>query len=179
LSADGESVQITAQIPSLPTGGSPADLFGGLVLHPTTKSLPTPAVSSDSSRIDLLSINIDGSGRVIVQTGNTQPFVSLAGTILIGSDVVLRFTRTSATTVLPEYSTDGGLIFNAAGGPQTVLGFNALGVYNGNARSSAIGTVIFDDLILNVPLAIPEPSTFLLAAVGMLGLAMRMRSKRR
>jgi hypothetical protein len=113
-----------------------------------------------------------------VQTGATQPFVSAPATIAIGSDVILRLTRISSTSVLPEYSTNGGLNFNAAGGIQTVLGFNALGVYNGNARSSAVGTVVFDDLIFN-PLPVPEPSTLLLTAAGIAGLIVRNRARRR
>jgi hypothetical protein len=50
-----------------------------------------------------------------------------------------------------------------------------VGVYNGNATTSRTGTVLYDDLTLNV---VPEPSALILVTFGMLGLQF-VRKKRR
>ena len=140
LSNNGDYFQATLNIPF----GSPnsVSVFSGLMLDSGSVS-PT-------DRTNMTSILMDATGRILGQQNGTQTF-SNASAFTQGTDVILRIQRESDTAVSMWFSADGGETLSRLGGDEhtyEVTGFNSVGFYTGNARSSALGVVHFDDLIL-------------------------------
>lgn len=167
LATDGDYLEVTASIPSV-TGASTFNLFGGLMIDSGSE---TPA-----NRSNMTTIVLAANRRIFAQQNDVQTN-SVSDAFTLGSEVVLRITRVTGTSVSLSYSTNAGATFATLGGDgftYNVTGFNALGFYNGNARSSATGVVTYDNLTM---ITVPEPSALLLASLGLTVVAVRIRKR--
>jgi hypothetical protein len=156
LANDGDWVQITVTLNSGTANST--SVWGGLTLHPK-------GATNNTNQFGLF---IRGTRRLSYGViGGT--FTNLDNAIANQQDpIILRATRASATSVTASFSIDGGANFTPlpTGSPFAVADLSTLafGPWNGNTVSSALGSVSYDNLEINV---VPEPSAI---AVGLLGL---------
>lgn len=166
---DGDWVQVKASIQVTSAGSSNGTrLFGGIAV----------GLVGDTDRNDVAAVYLRSDGSLTVQYNNAgtitaDNLVAAGGlfTAITGPadsiPVWTRLTRASATSLIPAYSTDGINFTSGSAVPIVDLAGLGVGVYNGNATTSRTGTVLYDDLTLNV---VPEPSALALATLGMIGL---------
>jgi hypothetical protein len=182
LLTDGDWVQITSNInsASATTGTNGGRLSGGLAM----------IVKGDTGYTNLYALymratkdltSLRGTGL----TTNTATTVTNLSSIALTDPVTYRFTRLSPTTLLSEYSTNWDPLtqtgtFTTAAASVTVPDFSTLGfgVFNGNATTSNTGTISFDNLTANIQ-SVPEPSTYLLGTLGLLGLGVLCKKTQR
>jgi hypothetical protein len=174
---DGDWVQIKSTIHVTSAGSSNGTrLFGGIAV----------GLVGDTDRNDVAAVYMRSDGSLTVQYNNAGTITAdnlvaaggLFAAITGPADSIpvwTRLTRASSTSLIPAYSTDGINFTSGSAVPIVDLAGLGVGVYNGNATTSRTGTVLYDDLTLNV---VPEPSALILVTFGMLGLQF-VRKKRR
>jgi hypothetical protein len=168
LLTDGDWVQIKATINVTSAGTSnPTRMFGGVAV----------GLKGDTTRDNIAAVYVRSDGSVSAQYNNGAiatdtlaaagvvfPNISGPGTSI---PVWTRLTRASATSLIPAYSTDGTNFTSGSAIPIVNLSGLGIGVYNGNATTSRTGTVLYDDLTVDI---VPEPTALLLGCIGSFGL---------
>jgi hypothetical protein len=176
---DGDWVQITATL-DLVSGTTATGLYGGIAV----------GLTSATDRNNMFSVYVRSNGNVSVLYNNagtitapdiaTGVFPSMTGPS-VSIPLWLRITRVSDTSVAASYSTDGTTFSSGtslASYPISSLSAATMGVgvFDGNAINNRKGTVIFDNLTLDV---VPEPSAIALSLLGLLGLGLAGLRKRK
>jgi hypothetical protein len=168
LLTDGDWVQIKTTINVTSAGTSnPTRMFGGVAV----------GLKGDATRNNIAAVYVRSDGSASVQYNNSgivADTLAVAGSLFAtisgpGTSIPVwtRLTRASATSLIPAYSTDGINFTSGSAVPIVNLSGLGIGVYNGNATTSRTGTVLYDDLTVNI---IPEPTAIFLVSIGSIGI---------
>lgn len=182
ISTPGSAFEISADSDN-PTATAPR--FGNV--DPSYESLFQPFSGERMARsVDSTEINIDFTGEGFEAPATVTGFGAVFSGVDAFDSTSIEFfdlDGNSLTTVFAPQAPAGGLSFVGVtfDGPETIgsiqifSGTDSLG--SGAVEGAGVDLVVIDDIIFSSPVAVPEPSTFALLGLGMLGLLYRHRRR--